>query len=99
MPGRRTPLVVSLNDTERVELRTILRSTSLQAGLVRRARIVLMVAEGKTVSDTARDVGVNRRIVRYWVKRFNKDRIAGLEDKPGRGRKPAFSPRGRAAPD
>lgn len=99
MPGRRTPLVVRLTDTERGELEKIERSTSLQAGLVRRAQIVLMLAEGNTVSETARAVRVNRRIVRYWVKRFSKDRIAGLEDKPGRGRKPVFSPRGRAAPD
>ena len=99
MPGRRTPLVVRLIDTERGELEKIERSTRLRAGLVRRARIVLMLAEGKTVSETARAVRVNRRIVRYWVKRFNKDRIAGLEDKPGRGRKPVFSPGGRAAPD
>jgi transposase len=34
--------------------------------------------------------------VRKWVQRFLKDRLAGLRDRPGRGRKPVFSPRGGA---
>ena len=94
MPGRKSPLKIELGDSERGELESIQRSTKTGVGLVRRAEIVLMMADGKSVSETARIVRVNRRIVRYWVKRFNKERMDGLKDKEGRGRKPVFSPRG-----
>jgi hypothetical protein len=94
VPGPKSPLEVVLTEKERDELERIERSTKTGAGLVRRAQIVLMVAEGKGVTETARAVRVNRRIVRYWVKRFNKERLDGLKDKEGRGRKPVFSPRG-----
>jgi hypothetical protein len=33
--------------------------------------------------------------VRKWRKRFFEQRLAGLEEAPGRGRKPAFPPSGR----
>jgi transposase len=77
---------------EKFGLERIERSTKTAAGLVRRAQIVLMIAGGKSVTETARAVRVNRRIVRCRVKRFNKERIDGLKDKGGRGRAPVFPP-------
>jgi hypothetical protein len=42
-------------------------------------------------------VGLTEKHVRTWVQRFLKDRLDGLRDRPGRGRKPVFSPRGGEA--
>lgn len=92
MRGRKSSLVVRLTDSERAELESWLRSTTMRAGWVRRARIVLLVAERQSISETARRVGVTRKIVQRWVSRFIKKRLAGLHDKSGRGRKPVFSP-------
>ena len=92
MRGPKSPTIVELRVNERFELEKLNRSTTERAGVVRRARLVLMIADGKSVSETARLVGVNRRIVRYWTKRFNEERLAGLEDKKGRGRKPVSPP-------
>jgi hypothetical protein len=98
MRGRKSPLVVILTVAERQELERWLRSTTLPAGLVRRARAVLLVAEGHSLSETAQLIGFSRKIVRRWVARFLKKRLDGLEDKSGRGRKPVFSPRSSLAP-
>ena len=67
------------------------------AGLVRRARMILLVADGATLIGTARQVGVTEPIVRRWCGRFLQDRLAGLNDRPRSGRPPVFSPRGGAA--
>lgn len=59
-----------------------------------RARAVLAVADGKPVSQVAKQlrVRVHRNAVREWIKRFEQGRVAGLKILSGRGRKPAFSP-------
>lgn len=92
MRGRKSPYVVALTEEERNELKRWVRTTSMPSGLVRRARAILLVSEGKSLAETGRIVGMGRRIVRFWVSRFIEDRIRGLKDKPGRGRKPTFSP-------
>ena len=92
MRGRKSPYVVALTEEEQNELRRWVRTTSMPSGLARRARAILLVSEGKNIAETGRIVGVGRRIVRLWVSRFVEKRIEGLKDKPGRGRKPTFSP-------
>ncbi len=72
----------------REELESLARSRSLPAGLVRRAEIVLLCADGldnKTVAERAR---VSRRTVGKWRERFRTRGLAGLYDerRPGRPR-------------
>ena len=92
MRGRKSPYVVLLTDEQRNELNRWLRSTTMPAGLVRRARAILLVANGKNLAETGRIAGMGRRMVRLWVSRFTVKRIEGLYDQPGRGKKPSFSP-------
>lgn len=92
MRGRKSPNVVALTEDERNELNRWIRSPTMRSGLVRRARAVLLVSEGKSLAEAGRMVGMGRRIVRLWVCRFNDRRVEGLKDKTGRGRKPSFSP-------
>ena len=47
--------------------------------------------------EVARLVDLTEKHVRKWVQRFVNERLPGLRDRPGRGRKPVFSPRGRDA--
>jgi hypothetical protein len=56
------------------------------AGLVRRARIILLLADQMTITDIAAKVGISRRHVYKWVQRFVEEGVEGLTDKPGRGR-------------
>ena len=80
------PLDVS-PDT-RGELEALARSRSLPAGLVSRARIVLLCAEGLDNSAVAARLRVSRQTVGRWRERFRTQGLMGLYDerRPGRPR-------------
>ena len=62
------PLEVSPDTRE--ELEALARSRSLPAGLVSRARIVLLCAEGLDNSTVAERLRVNRQTVGRWRERL-----------------------------
>jgi Helix-turn-helix domain len=94
MRGRKSALRIDLTPEERDQLLKYLRCLSTPLGLARRCRAILEVAEGTPLVAVARLVGLTEKHVRKWVQRFLYSRLAGLRDRPGRGRKPVFSPRG-----
>ncbi len=87
-----TPIQIELSKQEREELTVRTRSQTMAHRDVLRAMIVLLLADGQSVSAIARRVRKQRKIVRKWGERFVKKRLEGLCDKPGRGRVPLFSP-------
>ena len=95
MRGRKTQFAVVLSSVQRAELERWQRSTTLPVGLVRRARVLGLLADGETLGSAARTAGLTVRNARKWALRFLERSIEGLQDKPGRGRKPVFSPRSR----
>ena len=94
MRGRKTALHVILTEAERQHLEQRLRCTTTSLGLARRYRAILGVADGLPLVEVARLVDLTEKHVRKWVQRFLTERLDGLHDRPGRGRKPVFSPRG-----
>jgi Helix-turn-helix domain len=89
--GRKSSLTIRLTPPERQTLLGWQRSTAIPAGLARRSRIILLLADGVTITDTAAAVGMSRRHIYKWVQRFLQQGLEGLEDKPGRGRPPHLS--------
>ena len=89
-------LHLHLTAGQRAELAR-LRDHSPKPYLRERAAAVLKVADGWTCKQVAA-VGLLRprdeETVAAWVHRFAADGAAGLAVRPGRGRKPAFSPLG-----
>jgi CRP-like cAMP-binding protein len=83
--GRKTSLTIHLTPEERRMLQAWQRSTTISAGRARRGRIILLVAEGMSITDIAATVGLNRRFVYKWVQRFQDKGVEGLTDKAGRG--------------
>lgn len=83
--GRKTNLVVDLTPEERVTLEAWQRSTTIRAGTARRGRIILLMAQGASISQVSRTVGIRRRFIYKWVNRFQDQGVTGLTDKPGRG--------------
>ena len=83
--GRRTSIKITLAPRSQRELEAWHRSTAIPAGLARRARLILLLAQGASISDTARTIGMERRHVYKWADRFACQGTAGLRDKPGRG--------------
>ena len=85
--GRKTALTLTLNlpPEERQTLLAWQRSTTMPAGPARRGRMIVLVAEGMSLSHSAALVGSSRRFIYKWAKRFLHERVAGLTDLPGRG--------------
>jgi hypothetical protein len=94
MRGRKSLVSIQLTDEEQRELEAILRRTTVSAGLVRRAWIILLLAKGLSMTATARQVEDQRRVVLKWGRRFEQQRLSGLFDAPRPGRPPIFSPDG-----
>jgi hypothetical protein len=96
MQGRKTSLVVRLSAEQQAELERWQRAPSVAAGIARRGRLVLLMAQGSCLSHAARVAGLTVRNARKWVRRFLEQGTGGLTDRPRPGRKPVFSPRRRA---
>ena len=92
MSGPRSLRVVDLTDQERATLEALTRRTTVAVGLVRRARMVLLAADGMPLDRIAREVGADRTIVRTWVDRSRAGGLAALQDRPRSGRPRTFSP-------
>ena len=59
---------------------------------VRRARIVLLAAQGRSTRSIAEEVRVQPRIVSHWRRRFAEHGLGGLEDLPRGGKEPKYGP-------
>ena len=67
-----------------VTLQAWQRATTTPAGLARRGRILLLLADRVPISDIALTVGISRRFVYKWVQRFVQEGLEGLIDRPRR---------------
>lgn len=81
-------VAVQVRDEDRVELQRWLRAPSMPAGLVRRARIVLLADEGVGTNEIVERVGASKPTVIAWKKRYAAEGISGLDDRPKPGRPP-----------
>jgi len=84
--GRPLKYALKLTQLEQETLKQLGRSRSEAAGLVRRARGLLLANEGRTNDQIAAQLNVNPASVCYWRKRFWEAGLAGLYDLPKSGR-------------
>jgi transposase len=92
MSGPRSRRMIELDAEERATLERVTRRTTEAAGLVRRARIVVLVADGLPLDRVAREVGVRPNVVRTWADRYRAGGRAALQDRPRSGRPRTFPP-------
>ena len=85
--GRKTSFTIQLTPAQRQTLLARQHATSIPAGLARRARIIILLADGVTITDIAAVVGMSRRHTYKWIQRFVQAGLEGLEDKPRRDRR------------
>jgi len=85
--GRKTSLTIRLTPAQRQTLLAWQRATTLPAGQARRGRMLLLLADGMTITDIAAAVGISRRFVYKWVQRFLQEGLEGLQDKSRRNRR------------
>ncbi len=82
---------IDLNEIDRKELEKRAKSYTSQVKDSLRARIILLKAQNMTQEQIRSELNVSRRTVMKWVNRFDEQGIEGLDDAPGRGRKPWIS--------
>ncbi len=85
MANRPAPALV-LRDGDREKLEGWLRSRSVRTGLAKRARMILLAAEGVGNREIAERVGASPTTVIQWRARYAERGIAGLEDQERSGR-------------
>jgi putative transposase len=82
---------LSISDEERAHLKSFASSRSLPHGLVRRARIVLMSAEGMCNTAIADKLGLTGNTVGKWRSRYLAEGIQGLYGEVRSGRPRSIS--------
>lgn len=85
MANRPAPALM-LRDGDREELERLTRASSVRAGLARRARIVVLAADGVSNTEIADRIGVSRPTVLGWRDRYQATGIDGLADADRAGR-------------
>jgi len=57
-----------------------------------RAKVILLAAEGVSNKQIGEQLQLPRQIVSKWRKRFFEQRLAGLQERPRRGRSAVYPP-------
>ena len=74
-------------------LRALSKQRRIEARLQQRARLILLAAEGWQNKEIAAEVGLDRRQVALWRRRFMQGGIDALrQDAPRSGRTPSITP-------
>jgi transposase len=81
-----SPMELTLTATDREDLERLVRATTTPAGIARRARCVLLLADGHSYSAVCATLGVTDRFVARWKRRFAHGGVLALADEPRPGR-------------
>jgi len=82
---------VHLPKKDRKVLEACCRSPVIFQRDLKRARIVLLAAAGRSTRSIAKEVGVQPRIVSLWRHRYADHGLEGLQDKPRPGKRPIYT--------
>lgn len=83
--GRVAAVAIELSEAERVELEGLANRRKTAQGLARRARIVLLAADGLQNKEIVACLGGDATTVGKWRRRFAERRCDGLYDEPRSG--------------
>lgn len=78
-------VAVTRRDVSAVELRQA-ASRLRDGAVVRRVLALAMILDGASRQQAAKACGMDRQTLRDWVHRYNEQGLAGLSDRPHRGR-------------
>ena len=84
---RKSP-IPNCTEKDRETLEQMVRSRTEEVRMAERAKIILRCLEGERVHKVAQDLHIRPNTVIEWRRRFEKDGIKGLNDRPRSG-KPA----------
>jgi transposase len=81
-----------LSATDREDLERVVRATSAPAGPARRARSILLLADGHSYAEICRALGVTDPFIARWKQRYAAGGVLALIDAPRAGRQNRLSP-------
>ncbi len=81
-----------LTEEEQAAIERLAHSRTAPARQVERARILWQASQGEIAPAIAAALRLTAETVRDWIKRFNTQGLAGLEDQPRAGRPPTYTP-------
>jgi transposase len=84
--------VITVPETDRIELERLLRARSTSQSKALRARIVLMSGENQPVEAIAAELGISTIMTYKWRRRYKTAGLAGLDDAPRSGQPKKLSP-------
>lgn len=87
---RQCPYLITLSGSDRAVLEARSRAYTAPFAVVVRAKIVLMAADGESNMGIAERLDVHVGVVSRWRKRFCREGLGGLEDRPRSGRPRSF---------
>lgn len=83
--------VRELTPEEQEHIKRVSQSRTAPARQVERARVIQLANAGRFVPAIAAQLHIGQDVVRLWLKRFNADGLAGLEDRPRSGRPATYT--------
>ena len=89
---RKSPYTILLEQNEKKQLQAMARKYTSPYCEVMRAKVILMAADGLSNKQIGDHLELPRQIVSKWRKRFFEQRLAGLQERPRRGRPAVFPP-------
>jgi transposase len=81
---------IELSERERSVLETTACSRRAEVCNCLRARIVLLAADGESNREIAKKLSIKEHTVATWRRRFSEQRLAGLHERAGRGRRKLY---------
>jgi transposase len=84
MPSTAVALPIAAGDL--ATLHQWAQASSIPAALAQRAKILLLAADGLSNTDIAAQLGVSRPTGIGWRRRYAREGLAGLTDRPRPGR-------------
>jgi transposase len=87
-----SPYKIFLDYKEERYFKAIARKYTSPYCNVMRAKVVILAAQGLSNKGIGQRLQLPRQIVSKWRKRFFEERLAGLQERPRRGRPRGFSP-------
>lgn len=82
---------LEISSDDRAWLKRRARGRNTPRKLVERSQVVLLLAEGVPMEEVAERVGLAKRSVYEWARRFERHGLAGLDDRPRSGRPRSIS--------
>jgi transposase len=88
---------IEVSHEEIKELKSWVRSQTIESRYATRAQIILMSLEGRSLDEISKSLNVTKATVNKWRNRFRKNGLSSMDDLPRPGKPPVISAQTKAS--